>query len=98
MTAAGLYFSLLVAVGLGLIFHFIRGGGIGRLILYLAAAWIAFIAGHLVAELLELHILRVGPINLFAAVLASVVGLLAASVLVGPERPGRRSRDRGRKG
>lgn len=96
MTAAGLYLSLLIATGLGLVFHFIRGGGFGRLVLYLAAAWVAFMAGHLVAELLDWRLLRVGSVNLFAAMLAAVIGLLAASILVGPEGSRRRPRNRRR--
>lgn len=86
MTVPGIYFSLLIASGLGLIFHLIRGGSLGRLVLYLAAAWIAFMAGHFVAEWLDWHFLRVGAINLFAALLAAVIGLFAAALLAGPER------------
>ncbi|MFQ5943503.1 MAG: hypothetical protein ACE5JF_08120 [Anaerolineales bacterium] len=93
----GIYFSLLIASGLGLLFHLIRGGSVGRLILYLAAAWIAFMAGHFVAEWLDWHLVRVGPINLFAAVLAALIGLLAAALLAGPERSRRRIGRRRRK-
>ena len=97
MTVPAIYFSLLIASGLGLLFHLIRGGSLGRLILYLAAAWIAFMAGHFVAEWLDWHLLRVGSINLFAAVLAAVIGLLAAGFLAGPERSRRRTGRRRRK-
>ena len=97
MTAPGLYFSLLVASGLGLVFHLIRGGSLGRLLLYLAAAWVAFMAGHFVAEWLDWRLIRVGSINLFAALLAAIIGLSAASLLVGPERPRRRTSKRRRK-
>jgi hypothetical protein len=98
VTAPGLYFSLLISSGLGLVFHLIRGGGLGRLVLYLAAAWIAFMAGHLVAEWLDWHLIRVGPINLFAALLAAIIGLSAASLLAGPERKRHRTSKRRRKG
>ena len=97
VTVPGIYFSLLIATGLGLLFHLIRGGNLGRLLLYLAAAWVAFMAGHFVAEWLDWHIMRVGPINLFAAILAAVIGLLAAALLVGPERSRRRTGRRRRK-
>ena len=97
MTMPGIYFSLLVATGVGLLFHLIRGGSLGRLLLYLAAAWVTFMAGHFVAELLDWHFIRVGPINLFAALLAAVIGLLAAALLVGPERSRRRTGRRRRK-
>jgi hypothetical protein len=49
-----------------------------------------------VAELLDWHLFRVGPLNLFAAVLAALLGLLTASLLAGPER-GRRAAGRDRK-
>jgi hypothetical protein len=97
VTAPGIYFSLLIASGLGLVFHLIRGGSLGRLVLYLAAAWIAFMAGHFVAEWLDWRLMRVGPINLFAAILAAIIGLSAASLLAGPERSLRRTSKRRRK-
>ncbi len=96
MTVPGIYLSLLISTGLGLLFHLIRGGSLGRLVLYLAAAWIAFLAGHFVAEWLDWNFVRVGSINIFAAVLAAVIGLLAAALLAGPERS-RRSRGRHRR-
>lgn len=86
MTLPGLYFALLISTGLGLVFHFVRGGGLARLALYLVTAWVAFLAGQAVAELLDWHLFRVGPLNLFAAVLAALLGLLTASLLAGPER------------
>lgn len=95
MTVPGIYFSLIIATGLGLLFHLIRGGSLARLLLYLAAAWIAFMAGHFVAEWLDWHFMRVGPINLFAALLAAALGLLAAALLAGPERSRRRRRRKG---
>jgi len=97
VTAPAFYFSLLIATGLGLVFHLIRGGSLGRLALYLAAAWITFMAGHLVAEWLDWHFLRLGPINLFAAIMAAIIGLSAAALLAGPERTRRRKSKRRRK-
>ncbi len=96
MTLPGLYFALLISTGLGLIFHFVRGGGLARLALYLVTAWVAFLAGQVVADLLDWHLFRVGPLNLFAAVMAALLGLFSASLLAGPER-GRRTAGRDRK-
>ncbi len=96
VTVPGIYFSLLISSGLGLVFHLVRGGSLGRLLLYLAAAWITFLAGHFVAQWLDWNFIRVGSINLFAAVLAAIIGLFAASLLAGPERS-RRSRGRPRR-
>ena len=98
MTAPGFYLGFLIATGLGLAFHIVRGGGMSRMLLYVGTAWLSFFVGHIVAELLEWHLLRVGPINLFGALLATAIGLILASVLVGPERKRRTSRRGRRKG
>lgn len=90
MTLPGVTLGLLVSSGLSLLFHLIRGGAIGRLLLYLIVGWFSFFLGHLVGEWIDLHLLRVGPLNMFPAVLAAIVGLFAASILAGPESPPRR--------
>lgn len=90
MTLPGIMLGLLVSSGLSLVFHLLRGGAIGRLLLYLVAGWFSFFLGHLVGEWIDLRLLRVGPLNMFPAVLASMVGLFAASILAGPKAPPRR--------
>jgi hypothetical protein len=96
MTLPGIYLGMLVSTGMALIFHFIRGGALGRLLLYLMTGWLAFFLGHYIGEWLDWHLLRIGPINMFPAVFAAVTGLLAASVLVGPEAKARRRKGRKR--
>jgi hypothetical protein len=83
MTAPAVLLSLFIALGCGMAFHLIRGGDIGRLGLYLITSVIAFFAGHLVAEWLGLHIMRIGTINLFAALLSTLLGLVVATILAG---------------
>ncbi|NIM92362.1 MAG: hypothetical protein GTO18_01425 [Anaerolineales bacterium] len=85
MTLPSFVFGWLIATVCGLLFHFIRGGSLSRLILYLFTAWGSFFIGHFVAEWLDWHLLRMGTINLFPALLSTILGLVAASVLVGPE-------------
>lgn len=97
MTLPGITLGLLVSSGLSLVFHLIRGGAISRLLLYLLAGWFSFFLGHLVGEWIDWRLLRVGPINMFPAVLAALVGLFAASVLAGPEAKPRPKRARRRR-
>ncbi|MEE9507762.1 MAG: hypothetical protein V3V44_00610 [Anaerolineales bacterium] len=92
MTIPSLLLGLLLASASGFLFHLIRGGRVSRLLLYLLTAWGAFFIGHLIGELLEWRFMRVGTLNLFPSLLATLIGLLAASVLAGPETARRRKR------
>lgn len=93
MTIPSIFFGWLLASILGLVFHLVRGGRLARLFLYLLTAWIAFFAGHIVGEWLDWHLARIGPLNIFSAVMATIVGLFAASILAGPESPPRKRRN-----
>lgn len=92
MTIPSLLLGLLLASASGFLFHLIRGGRIPRLLLYLITAWGAFFIGHFISEVLDWRFMRVGTLNLFPALLATFIGLLAASVLAGPESARRRNR------
>lgn len=87
MTVPAALVGLLLATACGLAFHVIRGGGMSRIALDVAAAWVSFFLGHAVGEWLNWELGRVGPLNLFPALLATLLGLIAASALVGPEKP-----------
>jgi hypothetical protein len=78
------YLGLLISTLLGAAFHLLRGGTLSRLLLYVSTAWIAFFAGHWVASLLRWELGRVGSLNLFPAILATLIGLTAATILAGP--------------
>jgi len=93
MNAPSIFLGTLIAITCGLLFHLIRGGKMSRLGLYVATAWVAFFVGHMVGSWLEWNFLRLGSLNLFPAMLATILGLISASVLAGPERsPIRRRR------
>jgi len=85
MTTQSAFLGLLIATLCGLLFHLIRGGGLSRLGLYVVTAWVAFFTGHLVGNWLRWTALRVGPLNLLPALVATVLGLIAANVLAGSE-------------
>jgi predicted membrane protein len=86
MSAPAVFLGLLIASALGFLFHFLRGGRLARLGLYLGTAWVGFFAGHFVGEWWAWRTLRLGSINLFASLLGAIVGLFVASLLAGPER------------
>jgi hypothetical protein len=85
MTTQSALLGVLIASVCGLLYHLIRGGGISRLALYLASAWISFFLGQLVGGWLGWQTLRVGPLNLLPALLAALIGLIAADVFAGSE-------------
>lgn len=91
MNLPAIYLGFLIATLIGLAFHAVRGGTLGRLILYLVTAWLAFFLGHLLGSLLGWEAGRLGSLHLLPAVLATLIGLMAASFLVGPHRGGPRS-------
>jgi len=86
MTTPGAALGLLIASILGLLFHLARGGSLPRLALYILTSWISFFAGQLVSAWLGWQAWRVGTLNLLPAVIATGIGLTAATILAGPER------------
>lgn len=96
MTVPSLLLGFLLASACGFVFHLIRGGRTPRLILFLITSWVAFFIGHILSEMLNWRFMRVGTLNVFPALLSTIIGLIAASVLAGPETPRRRRRSRDR--
>lgn len=85
MTTQSALLGLLIASVCGLGYHVLRGGGVSRLALYVASAWVSFGVGHIAGSLLGWQALRIGPLNLLPALLATVIGLVVADVLAGSE-------------
>jgi hypothetical protein len=92
MTVPSLLLGVLLASACGFLFHLFRGGRVPRLLLYLITAVGAFFIGHFISELLDWRLMRVGTLNVFPALLATVIGLIAASILAGPEVARRKKR------
>ena len=84
MSWPAIYLGLLIASLLGAAFHLLRGGTLARLLMYISTAWVAFFVGHWISTWLHWELGRVGSLNLFPAVLATLIGLVAASILAGP--------------
>jgi hypothetical protein len=83
MTWQGLVLGFLLASLSGLLFHVVRGGPLSRLALYVVTAWISFFAGQFVSMLLGWNYWRLGTLNLFPALLATLLGLFASMLLAG---------------
>jgi uncharacterized membrane protein YjjP (DUF1212 family) len=92
MTTPNLFLGALIALIIGLAFHFLRGGSFNRLLIHIVTAIIAFFLGHFVGEWIHWNLWRYGTINFFPALLATLVGLIAMAILAGPEKPAAKKR------
>lgn len=86
MNLPAIVLGLLIASAAGLLYHLVRGGPLARMALYVASAWIAFGAGHAVGDWLGLSLLRLGALNLFPALLATLLALLLTDALAPPAK------------
>lgn len=73
MTIPALLFGFLVSTLMGAAFHLWKGGGIGRLFLYLILAWIGFWAGHMLGNRLGWTFGSIGPLRFGMAILVAIV-------------------------
>jgi hypothetical protein len=95
MNVPSIVFGILLASITALIYHLIRGGGARRMALFMVSAWISFFIGQAISILLRWELLRVGSINLFPALLATLIGLVMADIFApksGPRPPGKKKR------
>lgn len=77
MTLPALLFGFLVSTLLGAVFHLWKGGGFGRLVLFLIFAWVGFWAGHLIGNSLGWTFISVGPLRMGMAILVTGLTLFA---------------------
>jgi hypothetical protein len=75
MTLPAFIFGLLISTLYGAVFHLWRGGGLGRLILYLILGWTGFWAGQALAGYLNWTFASLGPLHLGLATLTSILFL-----------------------
>lgn len=85
MSTQTLFLGLIIATLSGALFHLVRGGRIRHLFLFLIVAWISFFIGHFFSESIAWHLLRVGALNLFPALLATILGLVLTAIFIAPE-------------
>ena len=82
MTIPSLLFALLIALGLGALYHLIRGGDWSHLLAYLVMSVIGFAAGHFIGEWREWHFYKFGAFNLGLAIVGSFLFLGLADWLI----------------
>ena len=75
MTLPSFLIGIVISSLYGAVFHLWRGGGLGRLILYLILAWIGFWLGHFVGNALGWTFFSLGPLRLGTATLGAVLTL-----------------------
>jgi hypothetical protein len=76
MTIPSLVFALLISSLYGALYHLIRGGGLGRLLMFLIFGWAGFAAGHLVGIWRNWILIPLGELNLGMSTLGSLIFLL----------------------
>ncbi len=63
------------------VFHFWLKGDISNLRRYLVAAWLGFAVGHILGDVLGIHWLQIGQLNVVSATIGAAVALLIAKSL-----------------
>jgi len=76
MNLPGLLLGFVLSTLYGAIFHLWRGGGLGRLLLYIILSWIGFWSGQFLANNLGWTFITVGSLHLGLATLGSLILLL----------------------
>jgi hypothetical protein len=76
MFPASLILGIILSTLYGAIFHFLRGGGSGRFILYLVLSWTGFLAGHYIAAFINISFDKLGELHIGFASLGSFIFLL----------------------
>lgn len=85
-TAASFVLGFLLSTAYGAGFHLLLGGPARRILLYVLTAWVGFGLGHLVGDMLNLSLLKLGPLHLLTASLGAWIGLIVSWWLVAYER------------
>jgi uncharacterized membrane protein YeaQ/YmgE (transglycosylase-associated protein family) len=79
---------------MGASFHFIVGGDIRRLALFLLSAWVGFALGHVLGGLFGIDLFNIGPLHIVSAVMGALVALVVANVISAEPPAGSRKRQR----
>jgi hypothetical protein len=89
MTIPSMIFALLIASLYGVLYHLVRDGGLGRLLLFLIFGWIGFALGHLLGIWQGWVLIPLGELNLGLSTLGSLVMLLLGDwisrIRIGPQ-------------
>jgi hypothetical protein len=81
MTFPAIIFGFMLSAAYGTAFHFIRGGTLKKLFLFIVLSWMGFWVGHILGTILDWDFLRTGPIYTGMATIGSFVFLLVGEWL-----------------
>lgn len=76
--ASALILGFLLSSAYATAFHFIMGGPVRRILLYLIVSWVGFIAGQFAGDFLGIDLLKLGALHLLTASIGAWVALLLA--------------------
>ena len=75
MTFPSILLGILISSLYGVVFHLFRGGGLGRMILYIILSWIGFWLGNFAGNKFGWVFGSYGPLQILTATLGSVIAL-----------------------
>ncbi|MDH3943491.1 MAG: hypothetical protein OEV06_05300 [Anaerolineae bacterium] len=81
MTLPSVGLGIILALLYGSLFHVWRGGGPGKLILYLIFSLIGFWGGHILANMLSIELGSYGPLHLGPATITAFAALFIGNWL-----------------
>jgi len=76
MSIPTIIFGMIIASLYGAAFHFWRGGGLGKLFLYLLLGWAGFWVGDMLGRQLGWSFASLGPLHLGMATIGSGIFLM----------------------
>jgi hypothetical protein len=74
-------FGFILATLYGASFHFVVGGDVRRLALFLLSAWVGFTLGQLLGVMFMIDIFNIGTLRIVTATLGTLIALVAAHIL-----------------
>ena len=75
MTIPSIIIGIVISSLYGAAFHLWRGGGLGRMIIYIILSWIGFWLGHFIGHILDWTFFNLGPLHLGTATLGAALTL-----------------------
>ncbi len=85
----------MLATFYGALAHLILGGDGRTLLIDILAAWLGFAIGQGVGQVMEIHVLNIGPTNVLTGTLGAFIALATTAVLSAQRHfPGRKRKAR----
>jgi len=75
MNITSYIFGCILALLFGALFHLWRGGGLGKLLLFLTLSLVGFFLGHLVFEHYKVAFMNVGGVQMAGGIVGSLIFL-----------------------